>query len=317
MDHLSSTEIVAFGKLPWAADFLSTGTSDQAEPFLHWLEQGIVQGGSRGEPWKEAFDGGAQKGFLFRVSPQLVLAGVIAPSRDAVGRRFPFSLYCSLPLASVVRDGHALPLSLGSFLHTCGAQIEHLAEQRLDLSTHLRSMSGPDLSALHAHEEGYLGWTREAPLRVAGQAIFGANWRDALAHALYIAIESTRATFGQSDTKSALAIRFPVGSGLAGAAALWLHVMRLCGGWEKALPTTVWSFDPYGASVTIFVGQVSGAGFADLWERAPRNDWLSDLVEAPSTSAPYLAQIRPDLAQVVYSETAVVADMLGTLAFRG
>lgn len=307
-------EIVAFGKLPWAADFLSTGTSDQAEPFLHWLEQGIAAGVSRGEDWKAGFDAAAQKGFVFRVNPHVVLVGVVAPSRDAVGRRFPFALYCSLPLSEVVKDGHALPLCLGSFLHTCGGQIEFMAEQRLDLTAQLRSLPHPDVSTLHAHEEGYLGWTREAPLRVAGQAIFGANWRDSLAHALYIAIESTRASYGQSDTKSPLAIRFPVGSGLAGAAALWLHVMRLCGGWDRGLPTTVWSFDPYGASVTIFVGQPAGAGFADLWERAPSNDWLSDLVDGPSGSAGYLAQMRPDLAQIVYSESAVVADLLSALS---
>jgi type VI secretion system ImpM family protein len=314
MMQVAPTEIAAFGKLPWAADFLSTGTSDRAEVFLHWLEQGIGQGGARGDNWKQCFDAGAQKGFLFRVSPEEMLAGVIAPSCDAVGRRFPFAVFCNLPLPHVLAAGHTLPLSLGSFLQSCGCQIEQLAAARADVPAALRTLPLPDLSAVDAHEEGYLGWTREAPLRVAGQAIFGANWRDALAHALYIIIESTRATFGQTDAKTALAVRLPVGSGAAGAAALWIHVMRLCGGFVKALPSCVWSFDPYAASTTIFVGQATGASFADLWERTPNNDWLSDLVAAPTTAADYLAQIRPDLSHIVYSESASVADLLTALA---
>src|SRR6187402_1499291 len=89
MIRLAPTEIAAFGKLPWAADFLSTGTSDRAEAFLHWLEQGIGQGGARGEPWKDCFDAGAQKGFLFRVSADELLAGVIAPSVMPWGAGFP------------------------------------------------------------------------------------------------------------------------------------------------------------------------------------------------------------------------------------
>ncbi|HXS17796.1 MAG TPA: hypothetical protein VN764_11435, partial [Polyangiaceae bacterium] len=58
----------------------------------------------------------------------------------------------------------------------------------------------------------------------------------------------------------------------------------------------------------------TGASFADLWERAPNNDWLSDLVTGPTAAADYLAQIRPDLSQIVYSESASVADLLAALA---
>ncbi len=314
MMQVESAEVGAFGKLPWAGDFLSSRTTQEAEPFLEWLEQGVGHGSARGEAWKSTFDSGAQKGFVFRLEGDKIAAGVIAPSRDAVGRRFPFSIYSVFSGQALGSSGHVLPLLLGNFLHVAGSRIETMRENPVEPAQLTAGLPQPDLSAISAHHEAYVGWTREAGLRMAGQAIFGANWRDALADTLYVLIESTRPVYGRVDSTSPLSVRVPVGAGLAGATALWMHIFGYCAGWGRSVPSAVWSFDPDGACVTLFSGRLTGLGFADLWEPRPMNDSLSDLVTAPTGSSELLAQSRPDLAALIQSDTALVSDLLTLLA---
>lgn len=305
--------ISAYGKLPWAGDFLQVGSISDAPQLVEWLEVGVALGDARGPAWTQAFDSGAQKGFVLQNGSAGHVAGVIAPSWDAVGRRFPFVVFTPLPVEVEPAVSYVAPLVLGAFLHTAGMQIEAARNQRVDLNAVAAGIAPPDPSSLTAHLEGYSQWSDSASLRVAGQAMFGANWRERISYALYIALESIRPFYGQDSPPTQLSIRFPVGAGLSGAAAFWLQVTRACAGWQRTIPDCVWSFDPERASITIFSGRLSKQSFADLWEPRPQSDDVSDLVAGGSFAPELLATVRPDLANLLLRDDVSVSALLAAI----
>lgn len=306
--------IAAYGKLPWAADFLSAGQSPSQSVLRDWLEEGIAQGANRGEAWRTAFSSGPQTGFLRVVSSDSLQCGVIAPSQDEVGRRFPFVVYSELPPDRLRAAPHAAPLALGAFLEDAGHLISQVSHGPTDLAGQLHGIPGPDFSHLDGHLEGYSGWARSATIRAAGQAIFGAEWREGFNFSLYVAIESIRPFYGRENPPTRLAVRFPVGAGFAGAAAFWMQVIRLCAGWNQTIPHCFWTFAPNCASVTVFFGELSSGAFADLWEADPQSDNLSNLVRARYPREDLLRQLRPDLSELLGREGATVHELLASLS---
>lgn len=302
--------VAAFGKLPWAPDFLTAGHLPNEASLLDWLEQGIAQGADRGEAWRSSFVNGSQTGFLRVASSNSLLCGVIAPSQDEVGRRFPFVVYSELDAEPLRVAPHAAPLALGTFLQDAGTFISQVSEERSDLTERIRSISRPDLVSMQSHLDGYTAWASSATIRTAGQAIFGAEWRQGFNFALYVAIESIRPFYGQENPPTRLAVRFPVGAGFAGAAALWMQIVRLCAGWSRTIPHCFWSFNPDCSWVTIFFGDLAPGAFADLWERDPENDTLSNLLRAQYPEQDLLRQLRPDLSELLGREGATVQQLL-------
>ncbi len=303
-------EVAAFGKLPWAGDFLQVGHPPGKEEFLEWLEQGIAIGSQRDTPWKTAFEEGAQKGFLFPCSNQGIIVGVMGPSRDLVGRRFPFVTYASLAGDSLDAAPHVAPLMLGNFLHAAGTQVLSLQAQETDVAQAVSLLPFPEVDSLLAHEEGYRSWAQGELLRNAGKAIFGPDWRDRLAYALYMTWEALQPFEGQESPPTPLSIRYALGAGLSGAAVFWLQLVRLCAGWRNKVPCAVWSFEPECPSLTVQLGPNSAHTFADVWEPEPSNENLCNLLEAGASRGELLEASRPDLAQLIRQESTTVAQLL-------
>jgi hypothetical protein len=199
-------------------------------------------------------------------------------------------------------------------LHAAGTALGAVSAGECNVAHSLSRLPPPDPLTLPGNLEGYNGWARAASLRSAGQAIFGGDWREALSYCLYVAIESIRPFYGQEEPPTPLAIRFPVGNGMSGAAAFWLQVVRICAGWTTTLPNCVWSFEPGRASVTIFFGPMPGSAFVDLWEPSPDSDSLSDLVRPRLPASDLLGAVRADVSELLMHEEATVNDLLLTLA---
>lgn len=307
----SAPAVGALGKLPWAGDFVRAGGGPDVEVLFRWLEDGMGAAASRGERWKQVFDGAAQKAFVFPAPDgRGLVGGVLAASRDEVGRRFPFVLFSEFDRAPLGQAPYVLPLALGDFLQTAGGLIERMQAERLDLYRELGGVASVDFSLLAGQFDGYVGWAQSASLRAAGQAIFGPGWKEGLAFATYVTIESIRPFHGQENPPTPLAVRFPVGMGFAGAASFWLHVVRLCAGWKTTVPHCFWSFDEVGASVTICFGSISSSTFVDLWEPHPQNESLSDLVSGAIPSGDFLGTVRPDLTRLIDDDDATVQQFL-------
>lgn len=86
-----------FGKLPGNADFISyRATSEDLQAFDDCLQVGMRRLMEE-EQWEAHFDAIPRCSFLFRASPQHWLAGEMASSRDASGRRYPLMIFQRLP----------------------------------------------------------------------------------------------------------------------------------------------------------------------------------------------------------------------------
>jgi type VI secretion system protein ImpM len=303
-------EVAAFGKLPWAGDFVQVGHPPGRESFIEWLEQGIAVGAARDPLWKTQFEESGQKGFLFPCDEQTVCAGVLAPSRDAVGRRFPFVVYSSIPRRSLLNAPHIVPLALGSFLHAAGTRALFLQNSEVNTAEILHDLSVPELAGLSGHLEGFQSWAQGESLRNAGQAVFGGAWRERLSYALYVTWEAIRPFMGQEAPPTPLSIRYPLGTGFAGAAVLWLEVVRLCAGWETTIPAAIWSFEPERSCLTVQLGPPSAQTFADVWESEPKNENLINLMDPEFFQADALHGSRPDLADLIEREGTTVDTLL-------
>ena len=89
----------AFGKIPGMGDFLRVRVhSEPMMSFEQWIEQAMGYGDAkRGQAWPGIYGGGNIHAFVYRAPraarSMAVLAGIVKPSRDAVGRRFPLVVF--------------------------------------------------------------------------------------------------------------------------------------------------------------------------------------------------------------------------------
>lgn len=303
----------AFGKLPAFGDFVREGDFAGAEGLFGWFEQGIAAAAARGNGWRECFDQSALKAFVFPLSERSLAVGVMAPSQDAVGRRFPFAVYSETQREPLLPGPYVLPLYLGSFLQASGELIDRAMVGQAPAAL-LRSIQAPDPGQFVANLDAYSAWIQGASLRTVGQAIFGGDWRTGLAHALYVCAESVRPFRGAEAPATPLAVRLPLGNGSGGAASFWLHVVRAAAGWQTTIPSCFWSFDLSDPSITIFFGQLRPSAFVDLWEPSPDSDYLSDLTKFTSALAPHLREAVPAAADLLDRDDATVAGLVDALS---
>ena len=94
-----------YGKLPTLGDFASRRLeADFIEPWDLWLGDGLqAQRESMGDAWLDAYLQSPpwrfvlMPGVLHGFDPQLLIAGVLMPSVDRVGRYFPLTIAASIP----------------------------------------------------------------------------------------------------------------------------------------------------------------------------------------------------------------------------
>src|SRR5665213_103834 len=108
-----------YGKLPSLGDFASRRLeADFIEPWDLWLGEAIqAQRDSMGDAWLDAYLQSPpwrfilMPGVLSEFDPGLILAGVLMPSVDRVGRYFPLTIAASIAGLPSSRAAYAAPLA--------------------------------------------------------------------------------------------------------------------------------------------------------------------------------------------------------------
>lgn len=107
------------GKLPLHGDFIRfNAASPEVKELDHWVHEGIVAAYSELEnKWSSTFDIAPLQNFVY-CSPNTgkVVAGVLKPSVDKAGRRYPFLVYGLLDPTALGNDVGYLPIALGDFI---------------------------------------------------------------------------------------------------------------------------------------------------------------------------------------------------------
>lgn len=211
-----------FGKLPIFGDFIRHNAGGpEMQALDHALEEGIYKASQVfGASWSEEFDRAPPRRFIF-APPETdgFLAGVMAPGKDKVGRRYPFTIFLQVEKGSLGDDAARLPVALEGFLDAA----EDLA---------VRGWSDLDVKGLAEKIEGLPRDGESGDLQEGreGPGVPAQNLLDAMGMA--------RAT---PQGRPMVGMKFPLPGGKAAGASAWMDlVLGLGGRW--VLPyLTYWS----------------------------------------------------------------------------
>jgi type VI secretion system protein ImpM len=117
----SVASIGLVGKAPAQADFMRIDAADaSAQELLSWLEQSddaLRRTGAALPPTPTAF-------VFSGPSLRNTLVGVLAPSRDHVGRSFPLAVFAVLPAAALSDHYRLVPAAFRNFLGASGSLLQ-------------------------------------------------------------------------------------------------------------------------------------------------------------------------------------------------
>lgn len=158
------SRVGCFGKIPTQGDFVR----HHAEPFVYagldrWLQEGIATLTRTGVELSPSR-------FLF-LAGDAMLGGVLVPSRDRVGRRFPLAVF--VVVANAGDPAPLSPLLLGDFM-TAAEAVADVAVRGMDLTAlrqHVDSLRG--VVAEETARAALGEYCRETPLRVFAADVLG------------------------------------------------------------------------------------------------------------------------------------------------
>jgi type VI secretion system protein ImpM len=325
-DSLSSLPPVpvavgAFGKVPQMGDFVRVGAKP-LPAFEQWVEAGMAAGEKKhGAAWPAVYGAGAIHAFAYRPPASsrdgAVLVGVLKPSHDSVGRKFPLVVFAQIPEQRAAVMPHVLPLLLGDFLEAATEavlQVEGITSAS-QYQERIQRIAPPVLDGDRASYE-YDSWARGTYVSVAWGAIYGDSESESGLVALRSIREAIAPFVDQENPTTPLSLRLPLGSGGVAAAAFWLDVTRRVARWRSTMPTSFWSFDGHAGTVLIQLGSTPPSSFVELWKPDPDSDSVCNLVEATTMDqrAQLLAAFPRDLGARLSRGDAMVEDILELLA---
>jgi type VI secretion system ImpM family protein len=282
--------IGTFGKLRGQGDFLQAGHAGPiVQELRQWVESGLGRAVGRSQ-FVEAFDDGVAFGFLFR-SPKVqsgALVGILAPSKDAVGRRFPLVAFAELDPEPLYSFPHLAPLVLGDFLERVrGIVVDAVSHgSSATFLNQLGSLVAPQPAAdVLAEAQSYTRWAQQATVEGAFAWVYERASSEELARVFGFVRSATSDSSGQAAPSTPVALRLPLGAAGAGGAALWLDLVRRIAEWSQMVPTCFWSVDPRHSELVVQLGVAPPATFGELWLPRADSDHVCDLT-VPSKVRP-------------------------------
>jgi type VI secretion system protein ImpM len=302
----ASPQVGIFGKLPSEGDFLHVTAGDD-QKWCEWLQRGVERASVRlASNWSSTFDAGRAFGFLMRQGTGAVIGGVLKPSRDSVGRRFPLSAYVQLAPNELPAVRHLVPWALSSFNRAIQGVLDDTAGPHAVETARNSSVQRVAADQGEAQYREWLATTAATPW-------FGTLWGrpDAEFPRYSVAmIASSLAQYvGQDHTNNPLALRLPLGGDLR-AAAFWLDLVRRVGGWKATVPTLFWDA-VQGRHLLVQLGETKPSSFVELWAPGTDDEHVIDLCSLSAVnSQPFMAGVAAPLAQSLSGSSATLADIL-------
>jgi type VI secretion system ImpM family protein len=276
---MSRAEIGLVGKLPASADFVRRGAGSDAFGALYgWLLDGVQSGAAARGDWLRQVSPGAVQAMCFRApSNGSVLAGALAPSADAAGRRFPIAAAAELTLdAALAEHGEVLPLVLEPLWAATSQLVIELQEvdrAALD-AAELAAETDVDLpTALGA----YRRWTEELELAELIALVFADDGARAAA-ALALVEEAVMPYRGIENPDTALSLRLPLGQAGGAAVCFWLDLVERLTGWKRTVPSFFWSHDGESGALLLHLGRAAPVALAELWLPTGACDQVCDVI---------------------------------------
>ena len=287
-----------FGKLPKIHDFVHVRVSGQAwGGFESWLTQAVAwHEASRPAQWQTLCAERRPLAFVYRAPKALkaseILIGVIWPSSDVIGRRFPFVAFSRMPEALVSAEPHLLPPALTPYFEALAARGEGLGslDSAAAIDAHFQGIAdpfpgSPDLAA------SYQNWTTVTGWGDLWQDLYGRIDRDDVYGVLSMVVESIKPFVGQEAPTVPLALRLPLGSAPGVNASFWIDFLRSCARWRTTVPSMFWSLTDPRTAVLLQLGDPHASSLSEVWYPDRDNDHACDLVTPIAPFGPISDQV--------------------------
>lgn len=274
---VSPPRVIALGKIPTHPEFLQNRTTREPErSFDAWLEAGMGFAGHRfGAPWIDAFELGSPTAIVWQSSGsakcKALVAGVLFPSHDSIGRHYPLAIVSSIPRSVVARAPYVLPLALRAFLeraHDLSADFADLSPD--ELAARLVELSAPTEHDVESAAMEYDAWCRSARVADAWTAILTDSPMALVMSVVARVRAATEALRGGDFPTGSAVLRLPLGHGGAATAALWLDVVRRACAGHEASQIAFWAI--VDETLIVALGRSHPSTFAALWYRHAMND---------------------------------------------
>ena len=303
------------GKLPAAADFVRMGAGSSAFASLYdWLIDGVQSAAASQGDWGESMAAGALQAMCYLgPSRTSALGGVLAPSVDAAGRRFPIAAASEFPLdAALTEHGEVLPLVLESMWAVTSQLVSELQELDRAALEATELAAEVDVSVPEALA-AYRAWIEELELDDFVALVFDGDAARAAA-AFALAEEAVAPYRGMENPDTPLSLRLPLGRAGGAAVCFWLDLVERAAGWRRTVPSFFWSHDGDSGALMLHLGRVPPAALSELWLPTGRCDQICDLIlpEELWASAGVGRWER-----MIADTRLTVADLLQSLTTRG
>jgi type VI secretion system protein ImpM len=317
-----ASTLAAFGKTPKMGDFLRVGSAGRVgDCFDDWIQQGMgVAEAKRGPAWAPAYAVGEQWAFIFRAprgaNIREGLVGVMKPSVDSVGRRFPL-VVCAPALAQcAVPWPHVLPMGFGDFLDRA-ATLLHESDAITgiaDMQNALLRVPEPSPSDAEPAAREYEAWASTTLLQNAWAVIYGVGDTISPPRAIHTIAEALAPFRGEEAPNTKLSLRLPLGAGGVAAAAFWIDVIRHIARSLGEVRSCFWTVGGQTGSILVQLGNTPPSTLAELWAPDPDSEYVCDLTTPASVDVNrFMTRLPPHVAQVLQAPEAGVNDLLGRL----
>jgi type VI secretion system ImpM family protein len=289
---------VALGKFAGYPEFLRPRERGEALDTLDaWIDEGTQFSHERwGPAWNTAFLMGAAYGFVWKArADEEHLCGIIAPSKDAVGRDYPLVVATRFQPGLVARAPHIIPLAFGDFLDEAYQIVDEARSTPIPVehfNARVERMGAIAADEVVRAEAEYTEWSYRTRVDEGWGALFGAEYPVEQAARTLEAIGAALVPVREHRSlESPLVLRLPLGSGGAAAASLWLDVVRRICRWSTTVPSAFWAVD--NQALLLAVGHVPPRTLAELWRPDQPLGPICDANEsAPNESAPWSMRSR-------------------------
>jgi type VI secretion system ImpM family protein len=320
--NTAPVQVSAFGKIPRMGDFVRVGSRGGAgESLEQWVEQGLSLAESKRNPaWPVNFASGAPHAFIFRPprasNVKDAIVGVIKPSKDAVGRRFPLVVWAPAIPRSSVPWPHILPMALGDFFDAAATLLfdADAMANASEMQTALAKIPPPHMADADRNAEEYEAWATTTPLEQAWNVVFGGGQTMSQVRAVHTISETVAPFRGAEGASTKVGLRLPLGPGGIAAAAFWLDTVRRLARSPSEVRTCFWSFDGATGTAIVQLGDTPGTTLAELWVPDTNSEYLCDLTAPASVDVGrFLTKLPPYLAEALQTPGVLVRDFLDRL----
>lgn len=309
--------VSCYGKLPATGDFVRyNATGSESAAYDNWLGGSVhMAKESMGDAFMPCYQP-ALGVFIYRGDdgdgdePDRGMIGVWASSGDSAGRRYPMTVACSYDYEEMLAIGPALPIATWQFVAAAYDLVANGRNLPVDqFLARVQQLKAVPLDQPEHAATAYQQWLQNQPMRALWESGFGTI---AHRHAIIYNVHATVEIFkGHERPQTSLALRFPIRTGDAYAAAVWSDATMRLAGWERTVLNAFWTPQH---DLMLHVGPPQTATFRELIANGTDAEHVTDLLVAPAVDEATARQRLGAIGEVVDDVDQSIASFLSRLS---